>query len=392
MQEICKKESCTGCFACMSNCRHQAITTEKDVCGFLYPVIDQDKCVDCGLCQKVCPVLHPTEKQFPTDCFAVRVKDEDELATCASGGAATAMSRYVLEKGGVVYGCTGKNIRDVRHIRVTTVEELSLLKGSKYVQSYMGTIMRQVKNDLKNRKRVLFIGTPCQIGGLQTFLGKDYDNLLTADLVCHGVPSQQLLNDNIAYYEQQGIEMKYDSVHFREKKNFNSAQFAKIEFGWFFNKKQPNSTKADRTTYYKDPYMFGFIQGLFFRNSCYRCPYAYAYRSADLTLSDYWGLGKDSSLNVGRGASAVLVNTEKGKSFIDAMQGAAVMERRDVVEAISGNGQLKCPSRRHVNYQLFRQLYPEYGLAYAVRMCLKRDLKIVLIKDFVTFVRKFVKI
>ena len=172
-ERFAPKELCVGCLSCVNSCTHQAIEFEKDVCGFRYPIIDQEKCVDCGLCGFVCPVNHPPEKYFPKECYAVTVKSERELFSCASGGAATAIARHVLNTGGVVYGCSGMDIRHVRHVRISGMEELNLLKGSKYVQSDLGLTFKQIRGDLKVGKEVLFVGTPCQVGGLKTYLRKD---------------------------------------------------------------------------------------------------------------------------------------------------------------------------------------------------------------------------
>ena len=395
MKTICPEELCTGCLACWNSCTHNAIEITTDICGFRYPAINQDFCVDCGLCQLSCPVIHPQGKKFPQSCYAVTVNTENELATCASGGAATALSRYVLQQGGIVYGCSNVEMRHVKHIRITKEEDLPLLKGSKYVQSDVGLNYRLIKGDLRQGLNVLFVGTPCQVAGLKSYLRKDYPNLITADLVCHGVPSQQLLNDNIDRYNRRYKEVNEGSIHFREKilsKNANQTQSAKIEYGWFFGKNQPYSGKNIAVKYYKDPYMFGFIQGLFFRNNCYKCPYAYAIRVGDFTLSDFWGLGKDSSMDVGKGASAVLINTEKAKAVFEELKKDIRYEQREVQEAIMGNGQLQHPSRRHPKYGLFRELYPKMGLEKSVRICLKKDLVKIRVKSTVLKLRKILNI
>ena len=214
MKTICPEELCTGCLACLNSCTHNAIEITTDICGFRYPSINQDICVDCGLCQLSCPVIHPIEKKFPQSCYAVTVNTEKELATCASGGAATALSRYVLQQGGIVYGCSNVEMRHVKHIRITKEEDLPLLKGSKYVQSDIGLNYRLVKKDLRQGLKVFFVGTPCQVAGLKSYLRKDYPNLITVDLVCHGVPSQQLLNDNIDRYNRMYKEVNEESIHF----------------------------------------------------------------------------------------------------------------------------------------------------------------------------------
>lgn len=373
MKEICKENKCTGCSACYNICRHGAIRMLADDYGHIHPRIDKDKCIDCGLCQKICPVNRPLQLIYPQECYAAALKSDTDLMRCASGGAATAFAEYVISQGGVVYGCSGEDILDVHHIRISSLPEVEKLRGSKYVQSEIGYVYKSVMNDLRNNEKlVLFVGTPCQIAGLKAFLGKDYERLVTADLVCHGVPSQKMLNENISYYtpEKDGTKIK---IAFRQKlvqgvtAKFNSSR---IEYGWFF--KTSHIPSIDKK-FYKDSYMFGFLQCLTFRESCYTCRYATSARVSDITIADFWGLGNDAGFEKGKGVSVCLVNTEKGKSFFSNMEPLMHVVKRDVVEAIIGNGQLQCPSRKNVNYDKFRRLYPQLGLKKAIRQCLRKE-------------------
>ena len=373
MKQICPEELCTGCLACLNSCAHGAITLREDVVGFRYPSIDQTKCVDCKLCEKVCPALHVPERRFPKIGYAVQVKDNVELKQCASNGASTALARLILSHQGIVYGCSGEDIRQVKHIRVGHISQLNSIQGSKYVQSEIGFIYRSVKEDLQNQKKVLFIGTPCQVAGLKNYLRKEYDHLFTADLVCHGVPSQKLLNENIDDYQSKGLKLDERTIRFRQKKSDAcQTQSARIEFGWFYQN-QPYSARLKQVKYTRDPYMFGFIQGLFFRPSCYKCSYAYASRISDFTLSDYWGLGKDSGFVLGRGVSSVLLNTEKALQLFEELKASVSYEQREVQESVVGNGQLQRPSMKHPQYYKFREIYPSLGLRKAVDLCLRKD-------------------
>lgn len=372
MEKICKTDKCTGCAACFNACGKGAITMAEDACGYIHPQIDQAKCVDCGLCAKVCPVNVKAALRYPRDCYAATVKDDTELASCASGGMATELSRFVIGKGGVVYGCTGKDIRNVRHICIDKAEELDLLKGSKYVQSFIGSTYKEVRRDLQSGRLVLFIGTPCQVAGLQGFLRhKDYPNLVTADLVCHGVPSQKMLNDNIDLYCGKGENI---NVWFRQKERSSSKCDApwRIAYGWFY---QTSHMRAPRgVKYYKDPYMFGFLAPLTFRDSCYTCRYANISRCSDFTLGDFWGLGIDAGFTNGKGVSVVLVNTDKAGSVWAEVSERCKCVQRDVVEAQKGNGQLQVPSRKNQNYETFVSKYPKVGFKKAVYSSLKGDL------------------
>lgn len=385
MKEICPKDKCTGCAACFNACGKKAITMTEDSCGYVHPQIDNELCVDCGLCTKVCPVNTKITLRYPLDCYAATVKSDEELLSCASGGIATELSRYVIDNGGVVYGCTGKDIRYVHHIRVDCKEDLQFLKGSKYVQSFIGETYKAVKNDLQTEKLVLFVGTPCQVAGLQGFLRqKDYPNLITADLVCHGVPSQRMLNDNISLYCKESEDI---SVWFRLKERTSSKSDApwRIAFGWFYKTCYMRTPCAIK--YYKDPYMFGFLAPLTFRNSCYTCRYANISRCSDFTLGDFWGLGADAGFINGKGVSEVLINTEKASMIWKNILPSINNVQRDVVEAQMGNGQLQCPSRKHKNYNKFILLYPKTGLNKAINECVKTDLLKLFLKNILSYLK-----
>ncbi len=226
MINIKNKADCCGCTACASICPHDAIEMTPDVMGFLYPVVDMSKCIDCGLCEKVCAFNehYDTCLNLPEpDAYAARHKDMHEVETSRSGAAFIAISDYVLENGGVVYGAGYTDHFRVVHKRATTKEERDEFKGSKYVQSDMNTVFRQVKNDLKNGLTVLFSGTPCQTAGLNSYVGKRLrEHLILVDIVCHGVPGPNLWRDYIAYLEKkQGDKICW--VNFRDKQKFGWA-------------------------------------------------------------------------------------------------------------------------------------------------------------------------
>ncbi len=387
MKEICVKEKCTGCSACFNACSQKAITMSEDACGFIHPNIDQNLCIDCGLCAKVCPVNTKVTFKYPLDCYAATVKSDEELLSCASGGMATELSRYVINRGGIVYGCTGKNIRNVHHIRINKIEDIELLKGSKYVQSFIGEVYKNVRKDIQTGCFVLFIGTPCQVAGLKGFLRhKDYQNLFTVDIVCHGVPSQKMLNDNISLYCAENEDI---SVSFRKKVYTPSKCGAswRIIYGWFYQTKNMSAQHAIK--YYKDPYMFGFLTPLTFRNSCYICPYANISRCSDFTLGDFWGLGKDACFINGKGVSVVLVNTDKAASVWSEVSEKCVWVRREIVEAQKGNGQLQVSSYMHKNYSMFMSLYQQIGFKRSVFFTLKKEKLKLLLKSLITIFYKF---
>ena len=368
--EICSVDKCTGCSACYNACSHQAIKMREDKLGHLFPIVDSDKCVRCMLCKSSCPVNNKPILVYPAKCYAVALLDKNDLRKSASGGAATAMMREVLRNEGVVYGCTGENIFNVHHIRIDNVADVEKLRGSKYVQSSIGYIYKMVKTDLQNHREVLFTGTPCQIAGLRAYLRKDYPNLTTVDLVCHGVPPQKMLTENIRSYTSETDGSKLQ-VSFRRKISPSKAKLnsARIEYGWFC-KNQPYSCVSKR--FYNDSYMLGFLQCLTFRESCYTCRYATSARCSDITLADFWGLGNDAGFENGKGVSLCLINSDKGQTLIERITPYTKVAERDVVEAVIGNGQLQRPSCKNHAHNMFRGLYPIYGLNIAIHKSLKR--------------------
>ena len=197
-KHLCAAPECTGCLACLNVCPKHAIGVTEGFLGEILPTIDEDKCVDCGLCDKICPSLNPSPMHLPMDCYAAWTKNEVDYVSATSGGMATAISKSVISKGGVVYGCAAHGLQ-VKHMRCATMKDVEKLKGSKYVQSEMGDLYQALKKDVLEGLTVLFIGTPCQVAGVKNYLRQEYDNLLTVDLICHGVPSQQSLHASLRH-------------------------------------------------------------------------------------------------------------------------------------------------------------------------------------------------
>lgn len=203
MKEICCTSDCTGCMACVNVCAHHAISVVQDKEGFDRPQIDESLCVDCGLCAKTCPINHHPLATEPIEIYSGWSSNEAVRINSSSGGAFTEIARPVLEDGGVVFGCTLNDKLQAEHIYVETLEDLeNNLRGSKYVQSRIGNTYEQAKDFLRQGRKVLFSGTPCQIAGLRNYLRKDYENLLTVDLICHGVPSPLIFEEYKKYIAQ----------------------------------------------------------------------------------------------------------------------------------------------------------------------------------------------
>ncbi len=365
MIDICEKDKCTGCGACMNVCAHNAISlTEQGVCGYIYPEIDQDKCIDCGLCVKTCPANTPVKLNAPLKAFAAISKDHHDLMTSASGGASSVLVNSVLNKNGIVYGCVQRNYKNISHERIDKIEDAHLLKGSKYVQSYIGYIYRDVKEDLKTGKTVLFTGTPCQIAGLKSYLKKDYDNLILVDLVCHGVPSQKLLEEDVEYLlrDYPNADKEKIRVEFRRKKR--SPGVFEPDWGTFISYGVFNGGGAKTFAHKKkkqdfliDNYITAFMAGTIFRENCYTCSYAQNQRGSDITIADFWGL-KKCAVPTTEGVSLLLPNTQKGLMAINEFKENFIICERPVDEAINGNGQLLHPSLRPKERDVFLSTYP----------------------------------
>ena len=350
------KADCCGCTACASICAHDAITMQPDAMGFLYPVVDTDKCVDCGLCEKVCAFNdhYDTSLNLPQpDAYAARHKDMEEVETSRSGAAFIAISDYVLENGGVVYGAGYTDHFRVVHKRAITKEERDEFKGSKYVQSDMNTVFRQVRKDLKDGLTVLFSGTPCQTAGLNSYIGKKLrERLILVDIVCHGVPGPYLWRDYIAYLEKkQGDKICW--VNFRDKQ----------KFGWTAHKETFKFVKGGG----KMSFTYLFYQHIMFRPSCGKCHYTNTKRPSDITIADFWGWEKtDPNINADdKGVSLILVNTEKGREILDAIKDSMTVIPAKLEDCLQPN--LQHPSVFSKEWRNFERDYERKGFEYVMK-------------------------
>lgn len=353
MPKLCDRKNCTGCYACSNICPKQAIEMKEDEYGYVYPLIDNEKCVECKLCEKTCPYINKIELKYPTKCYAARVKETEILKASTSGGIATILAKKIIEKNGVVYGAAYTEDCEVNHIRVNKTEELSKLQGSKYVHSYIKESFKLAKQDLINGKIVLFIGTPCQVAGLKNFLMKEYENLYTVDIICHGVPSQKFLKEEVR--RVNGNSTKIDRINFRDKthKDFT-----------FLVKKQNKVLYAQ--DWIDNPYFYTFMKSITYRENCYGCLYARPERVSDITIGDFWGLNEESKFynTKDNGISVVLQITNKGKELFDMVTDEVDIEERPIEEAVSGNDQLKEPSVKSREVDKFKKIYYQNGNFY----------------------------
>lgn len=320
---------CCGCTACYAVCPKNAITMQADSEGFKYSVIDKKKCIDCGLCSKVCPLdKYKNEVNTSKTSFACTAKDENFAKQSSSGGVFAILANMFVENGAVIYGAAFDNNWHVKHIAVDNKAELKKLYTSKYVQSDMGKTFKSVKADLENGKEVLFAGTPCQIAGVKSYLGKDYDNLTTVDFICHGVPSPGVWEQYIAEKVAK-LDSKITAISFRNKKDGWKSYYFMIK-------------TEDKHIYYEKAgeniYIQGFLKDLYLRPSCYDCKFKTLNRASDITLADFWGIEKVlPEMYVENGVSLCWSSSEKGSKILAEALKQMFYQEVELQEAIKHN-------------------------------------------------------
>lgn len=307
-QEICKRDSCIGCGICISKCPHNAITMVENEEGFISPKIDLEKCTHCNICRNNCPINRKKQKenQFQKECYAAINLNTEEQLKSTSGGMFSILAHAVLNINGVVYGSCMKE-KKAEHIRITKEKELDKIRGSKYIQSSIINIYDKLKKDLNCNKPVLFCGTPCQIGAIKTFLGKDYDHLLLVSLLCHGVMSQTIFEKYIKEIEKDR-NTQVDEFKFRTKSNKWTT--ASIEY------KTVDNIRVER--FIDNDLMKLYLKNYILRESCYDCQFRSDNNEADIILGDFWGIEViDNEMLDEKGVSALVINSIKGKEFIN---------------------------------------------------------------------------
>lgn len=328
---VCSKNKCTGCSACLNICPVNAIKFVENKEGFLYPEIDLDKCIHCDKCRNTCIALHPkiTSSKIE-ECHAIKAISDKVRKISSSGGVFHYLATKILEEKGVVYGAELKNFK-VEHIRITDTKDLIKIKGSKYAQSNLKNVFQQVQKDLKDNKKVLFSGTPCQIQGLKKYLNQDYEKLYTVSVICHGVINDKLMKKRILEFEKQ-YDTKMKSLKYRSK--INGWDKSTIEF----------DSKRIRKSYAftEDSLMNLYINNFILRESCYACPAKGLENNiADIILGDYWGIyhvHREMFDNLG--VSAIIIKTPKGKNLYDKVKNQFIEKETDIQNIVKYNPSL----------------------------------------------------
>lgn len=347
---ICIEEKCTGCNVCMNVCPNNAICIEENELGKTVARIDENKCTKCSACTKTCPVNNQKNYNSPQKCYAAWSKNQEYQVKSASGGISAGFANYIVKNNGVVFGTcflNGNLIFD----SAKDAEEITKFQGSKYVQANTGLIYNEVKKQLIAEKKVMFVGTPCQVAALNAYLNKEYKNLLTVDFVCHGVPPMKYLKQHIENITKKNI----DEVTFRGEKDFFLTLYG-------------DGTEIYSKKSQLDSYYTAFLEGIIHRDNCYECEYACKERVSDITIGDFWGLDKkDANISYNGRISVVLLNTQKGIEFFEDVGSNFEFVQRPLEEALNGNGQLNYPSTRHKDREFFENTYKKKGFNRAVQ-------------------------
>jgi len=381
--EICKIEDCTGCMGCLNICPYGAILEKQNKKGFYVPVIIEEKCVQCGLCQRICPVNNygKIASSVSPEVFACWNVNETVRQYSSSGGIFTLLAETILEMGGCVFGVVFDSETNlVKHQKAKTMEGVRPMVGSKYVQSQVGYTFSQVKKELETGHPVLFSGTPCQCAGLKSFLRYEPQNLYLIDIVCHGVPSAAILK---MYLKDVSQGSRVETINFREKNPSWERFSMKISF---------NQQHIYQCDMYSDPYLRLFLENYNLNDCCYTCHYANVNRSGDITLGDFWGYLSESMalLNDNKGINLVLVNSLKGRWLFEKIKNNMVYTSKTISEALAGNQNLTIPSFKAIDSNefwndFFRQInFSEMSVLNnpVVRHSLKHKIRLLIDKYF----------
>lgn len=387
MIEITDKSQCCGCTACANICPKQCITMKEDHEGFLYPLVDTSLCTDCNLCQKVCPVHNQINERKPLTAYAAKNKDEEIRLKSSSGGIFTLLAEKIIDENGVVFGARFDENWEVTHDYTKTKEGLAAFRGSKYVQSRMGNCYSYAKQFLDNGRKVLFTGTSCQIAGLKNFLRKDYDNLITVDVVCHGVPSPKVWRLYLKELITNNSKKKYNSP---SSIHDGDVQISDISFrnkcsGWknysfaFTLSKSTTNRESKNTIQFSSvftevPYMNIFLSNLSLRLSCYACPAKTGKSQSDITIADFWGIEKvRPEFDDDKGISLVLIYTDKGRKTYDEL----LCENLNISykEALLKNPSIKTSVTEPINRDFFFYLIMnEHLLSKVYKDCISTSI------------------
>lgn len=349
---LCATEKCTACSVCYNICPKNAIEMVEDEYGESHPHINASKCVGCGLCENTCPELGKISlrRYGKPDVYYAWLKDNAVRRESTSGGAAFALACIIIGKGGHVWGAAYDDEMSLCYQEANSLEELRKIQKSKYVQSYVGDCFKEIKRELECGDLVLFTGTGCHVKGLRAFLRKDYPNLYTMDLVCHGVPGQGIFKKYVVWLEDKYQDKLVDYIpRYKSKDGQEMGYFTVAIFEHLGEKKLELTNNG---------YFVGFQHNIFLRSNCFQCSANGEKRYADFTVADFWGLGKVNPFPYNeertRGISMIALNSDKAKIIFEDMKPLLVFEKRSYEEASYSNTQYYKPANPSPNREAFR--------------------------------------
>lgn len=352
---------CNGCTACSSICPKKCIEMKENVDGFLYPAVNKNNCISCGLCDKVCPVNNDIKLNDVPSAYAAINKNKEERLNSSSGGVFSLIANYILAKNGYVVGAAYNDKFEVEHIIIDSKEELHKLRGAKYSQSRLESVFDKIKELLANDHYVLFSGTPCQVGGLKSYLRKDYEKLVLIDTVCHGVPSPLVWKKYVEYRSKRDNKGKMpNAINLRSKSSGWSRYNYSIEFD--YDKKLYSKVNG------QDPYMKAFVGNYCLRESCYDCSFKSIQRVSDFTLGDYWGIwNQNPEMDDNKGTSLLLVHSIKGNRILEYIKNQLDSVPVDLKESIKENPSMIKSSPINKDRNIFIGIVIKEGFKQAIK-------------------------
>lgn len=376
-----KETECCGCGACYQICPQKSIRMEKNDRGFFVPIVNEKTCIKCGACLKVCPEINQPQFSAVKKSYAAIAENRNLLMSSTSGGVFGVLAEVIISEGGSVYGCAWDENLCARHIRIEQLNELYQIQKSKYVQSDTNTSFIDVRNDLKQGRKVLYSGTACQIAGLQKFLNRNEEQLITIEVACHGVPSPGLFQKYIKW-RSEVEKSKVVDMQFRNKEKHKKGEH------YMFFLKYKNGKKC----YYfsdEDSYYGSFLEGRTLRETCYHCKYKKQERVADILLGDYWGIEKEhKNFPAEYGASAVVVVSEKGEKLFDKVRcrlrvedttfEKVVAHNKSIISCANCSMEKKLKSINETSEILFEELKPQFSIKKRIKNMIPENVKYLL--------------
>lgn len=384
--QICLKELCTGCFACFNVCPTNSITMSFDLEGFFQPIINHVTCIECELCRQICPAANfymPAKSPFQYVYCSFNRDDRIRLHS-SSGGIFFPLAQRILDDKGIVFGAAFDKNMSVKHFSCSNEFELSMLMGSKYVQSNIGYAYYTINKLLSENIKVMFVGTPCQVAALYSIIGIDHADLITCDIICKGVPSTELFSKYIQFLESR-TQKQIININFRDKRNDWNMPLTVATFA-------DNSQRILNGI--ENSFMHGYGKNLTLRRSCYRCVYATTNRFGDITLGDFWDIGRMQSFNYStkHGVSLVLINTEKGHRLFKSILNQIYAEVRDLNEARPLHRSFQIPKRRNSFFHDYHHFsYEQLAKGYLLDNSVKSILKLIFPSSWLSYFKNYLK-